>query len=108
MEAATRRGARRRITLSVNGDLYDRLAAQAARGQASIEDLVTRWLEEKVAESETRADGGRVDPEWRRRMESLVAEFRSSVPADMSPEELKAEIAAARDEVRAARRARRC
>jgi hypothetical protein len=92
----------------VNGDLYDRLAAQAARGQASIEDLVTRWLEEKVAESETREESGRVDPEWRRRMESLVTEFRGSVPADVTPEELEAEIEAARDEVREARRARRC
>jgi hypothetical protein len=94
--------------IRVNGDLYDRLAAQAARGHASIEDLVTRWLEEKVTESEERENGGRVDPDWRRRMQSLVAEFRGGVPADVSPEELEAEIAAARDEVREARRARRC
>jgi hypothetical protein len=107
MEAATRRTTKRRIQVSLSDDLYDRLAVQAAVGQGSIQDLITRWLEEKLAETEPQEADSKVNGEWRRRFEDLVAEFRSGVPADASPEEIEADIAAARAEVREARRASR-
>jgi hypothetical protein len=104
MAQAARQTPGRRIQLQVSDELYDRLAAQALRGQASVEELVARWVEEKVAEGETREAEKPVDPEWRRRMEGLVTEFRSG-SGEVSEEELEAEIAAARAEVRGARRA---
>lgn len=107
MAQAARQTPGKRLQLHVSDELYDRLTAQALRGQSSVEDLITRWVEEKVTESETQGAVGPVDLDWRRRMESLVSEFRSGVPTDVSPEELEAEIAAARAEVREARRARR-
>jgi hypothetical protein len=107
MEATTRRTTKRRIQLSLSDDLYDRLAAQAGTERGSIQDLITRWLEEKLAETEPQRADGKVNGEWRRRFEDLVAEFRSGVPADTSPEEIEADITAAREEVREARRASR-
>jgi hypothetical protein len=107
MEPAIQQTAKRRIQLRVSDDLYDRLTAQAARGNASIQELITQWLEEKLKETEAGKIDGPVDPEWRRRFESLVAEFRSEIPADVSPAEIEADITAARQEVREARRAGR-
>jgi hypothetical protein len=107
MEPATQQTAKKRIQLRVSDDLYDRLTAQATRGNASIQELITRWLEEKLKETEAGKVEGPVDPEWRRRFEVLVAEFRSGVPADVPPEEIEADITAARQEVREARRAGR-
>jgi len=105
METATRRTAKRRVQLSLSTDLYDRLAAEAARGQGSIQELITRWLEEKLAQTQPQEADREVKGEWRRHFEGLVAEFRRGVRANASPEEIEADITAAREEVREARRA---
>ena len=48
----------------------------------------------------------RPDPEWQRRFDDVVARLQSHIPADLTVEEIEAEVHAAREEVRAERRAR--
>jgi hypothetical protein len=97
----------RRINLKISDDLHTRLKIQAARGRATLQALVTRWLEEKLQESEAREKTRPVDPALRQRIEQLVGEFRAGTPADVSPEEIEADITAAREEVREKHRAGR-
>jgi prevent-host-death family protein len=47
------------------------------------------------------------DPEWQRQFDEVVARIQSHIPPDLSPEEIEAEVRAAREEVRQERRARR-
>jgi excisionase family DNA binding protein len=43
---------------------------------------------------------------WEQRLDQMLARVRSHIPADLTPEEIEADITAARDEVRQAERAR--
>jgi hypothetical protein len=47
------------------------------------------------------------DPDWRARFERLIAEIRSGIPDDISPEEIEADVTAVREERRRERLARR-
>jgi hypothetical protein len=47
------------------------------------------------------------DDEWRAQMTAVLDRIRSRVPADLRPEEIEAEVTAARDEVRRLRTVRR-
>lgn len=47
------------------------------------------------------------DPEWRARFERVIAEIRSGIPDDISPEEIEADVTAVREERRRERLARR-
>jgi hypothetical protein len=107
MRPSIPQASQKRINLKISDDLHTRLKIQAAKGRATLQDLVTRWLEEKLQESEAREMARPVDPALRQRIEQLVGEFRAGVPTDASPEEIEAEITAARAEVREAHRAGR-
>jgi len=48
----------------------------------------------------------RPDPEWQKRFEDVVARLQSHIPADMTVEEIEAEVRAAQAELRAERLAR--
>lgn len=48
-----------------------------------------------------------VDGTWTKRFDRLIERIRARVPANISPEEIEADISAAREEVRRSRRARR-
>jgi hypothetical protein len=50
---------------------------------------------------------GPPSPEWRARFDAALAAIRAQVPADLTPEEIEAEINAAWEEVRQERQARR-
>ncbi|MCC7104934.1 MAG: ribbon-helix-helix protein, CopG family, partial [Chloroflexi bacterium] len=73
----------------------------AAAERRSVEDLVRQAIDNYLAQRE------RDRPELRARLESVVAAFREGVPPDATPEEIEAEITAARAEYRAERTARR-
>lgn len=47
------------------------------------------------------------DTAWRDRLLQLLSDVQSRMPADVTPEEIEADISAARDEVRQERRAAR-
>ena len=73
----------------------------AAEERQSVANLVRRAIDAYLAQR--LAD----DAAWRERLDELVARIRSRVPADISPEEIEADVTAAREEVCQARRAAR-
>jgi muconolactone delta-isomerase len=83
-----------------------------------IEALITEASEEARAERIARRDAERrsrvanpgattKSPEWSAGIDAALARLRSNVPADLTPEEIDAEIDAAWEEVRQERRKRR-
>ena len=73
----------------------------------SFTDLVREALNEYLARRGMQALSRVIGPrrsipqkEWRSHLDAAVQRIRASVPADMSPEEIEAEITAAREEVR--------
>jgi hypothetical protein len=66
----------------------------AAEDRQSVADLVRcavdAYLAKRLAE----------DAEWRERLFQLLADVQGRLPADVTPEEIEADISAARDEVR--------
>ena len=76
----------------------ERLAA--AEGQ-SVAVLVRRAVDAYLAAA---LDS---DPGWSERLEALVARVQTRIPPALPPDEIDEDISAAREEVRAARRAAR-
>ena len=70
----------------------------AAEERHSVADLVRRAVDAYLAQRLTD------DMLWRERFDQLFERVRSRVPADISPEEIEADITAAREEVRSAHR----
>jgi plasmid stability protein len=99
--------AEKRINLKVPADLHVRLKIQAAREGTSLQELITNWLKEKLAEGEPETAVSPVDPEWQERFRRLLAKAQSGDKGDLTPEELEHEVTLARDEVREMRRAGR-
>ena len=74
----------------------ERLAAQERR---SVDELVRQAVSGYLAQHP------RDWTDWNRRFDDLVARFRAGVPPDVTPEEIEADITAAREEYRAGVRA---
>lgn len=72
----------------------------AVRDRRSVEDMVTLAVRNYIARRAT-ADG-----EWKRRWDAMIVDLRSGVPDDLTPEEIDADVRAARAEYREQRRAR--
>ena len=73
------------------------LAAEDRTSVATlVRDAVDSYLARRLAD----------DPEWGRRLDDLLTRIRSRLP-DVPPEEIEADITAARQEVREIRRAQR-
>lgn len=91
------------MTLDVDLDepslraLTERAAAEGMSAADLVRLLVVRYLAAPPAN----------DQAWQDRWDQLLAEFRAGVPAGVTPEEIEADVIAARAEVRATRRARR-
>jgi predicted DNA-binding ribbon-helix-helix protein len=77
---------------------YQTLQRIAREDGVSVSDLVQRVIEEYL-EQRRRAALAKLD--------AAVAELRAHLPTDLTPEEIEAEITAAREEVREERRAAR-
>src|SRR5437868_2267675 len=73
----------------------------AAEERASVADLVRRAIDAYLA---PRFSNG---ADWSRRFDDLVDRIQARIPAGVSPEEIEADITAAREEVREAHKARR-
>lgn len=73
------------------------VAAQQGRSVAAVvREAVNRHLAATLS-----------NEEWRQEWDRIVQRFRESVPSDMTPDEIEAEITAAREEVRELHRAAR-
>lgn len=80
----------------------------AVEEDASLAELVrraVRWYLATAAGRARAAPQSLSDQEWNRRLDELLAAIRSRLPA-LPPEEIEAEITAAREEVRRSRRER--
>jgi len=80
----------------------------AVEEEASLAELVRRAIRWYLATAVGRArpaPRALSDQEWSRRLDKLLAAIRARLPA-VPPEEIEADITAAREEVRGARRQR--
>ena len=75
------------------------LKTLAAEERQSVGDLVRQAVDAFLAKR-LASD----DDEWRRRLQVLLVEVRARIPKDILPEEIEADITAAREEVRQAHR----
>lgn len=82
-------------TIELPGDQLSQLERLAAREHRSVDELV------QFAVGDYLARRTRDWSEWGRRFDELVARVRAHVPADVTSEEIEADITLARDEVRA-------
>ncbi len=73
----------------------------AAEEQRSVDELVRQAVDGDLAQR------GRDSDDWGRRFDALVARVQAHMPADVTPEEIEADIGAARAELRAERSTRR-
>ena len=89
-------------SLTVELDEYDTAALKelATHEQLAVEDLVTVAVRDYIARRTMD------DSEWKRRWDAVIASLQSGVPKDVTPEQIEADVSAARAEYRAERRAR--
>lgn len=78
--------------------VLERLAAEECR---SVDELIRRAVEDYLAHR------GHDWSDWGDRFDALVAQVQTHLPPGLTPEEIEADLTAARAEVRAARAARR-
>jgi hypothetical protein len=90
----------RRTNIYLDDEQLRALKHVAAEEQASVADLVRKAIDAYLA---PRFASGKA---WGLRFDDLVERIQRRVPAGVTPEEVEADITAARAEVRAARRAR--
>jgi hypothetical protein len=90
-----------RTQIHLEGEQVRALERLAAEEQRSVDELVRRAVDGYLAQR--RRDGD----DWGERFDALVARVRAHMPPDVTPEEIEADIGAAREEVRAERAARR-
>ena len=101
-------------TISLPDDQIARLRLVALSSRRSLDEVVRDAIDAYLAslpESATprviEPPPGPPSPEWQARFDEALARIRARVPADLTPEEIDAEIDAAWQEVRQERRARR-
>jgi hypothetical protein len=89
----------RRTNIYLDEDRLRTLKHLAAEEGRSVADIVRgaidSYLAERVLDDET----------WRRRMEALVERVQGRIPPHIPPDEIDADITAAREEVRRGHRA---
>ena len=85
-------------TVELSDDQVRELERLAAEQRVSVDALVQRAVGDYLARRRERA-------EWGRRWEALVADIRSRMPPDVTPEEIEADITAASEELHAERTA---
>jgi hypothetical protein len=90
-----------RTNIYLEDDQLRVLKHLAAEERQSVADLVRRAVD--VYLSQRLAD----DDDWRARLDQLVARIQARIPQSVSPDEIEADITAARAEVKQARRAAR-
>ena len=91
----------RRTNIYLDEDQLRSLKHLAAEDERRVAELVREAIDDYLARR--LAD----DAAWRERFDRLVERVRARVPAGISPDEIEADITAARDEVRQAHRAAR-
>jgi hypothetical protein len=75
------------------------LMRAAANEGVTIEEIAQRAIHDYLTTRST------PDPEWQRRFDAVIARIQSRIPPEITPDEIEADISAARAEVREARRA---
>ena len=88
-----------RTNIYLDAEQMRALKHLAAEEQCSVAELVRRAVDTYLAQ---RFPNGR---EWGQRFDELVARIQRRLPADLTPEEIEADITAAREEVPQKRRA---
>ena len=94
----------KRTNIYLDEELDRLLRHYAIEQHRSFTDVVRQALEDFVTKEGIRSTSTKLQvppsPEWRTEMETLLAEVRAGIPANVSPEELEADIDAAWDEYR--------
>jgi hypothetical protein len=88
----------RRTTVELEDAQIHELERLAARQAAPVDELVRRAVDRYLAAQ---------SDDWGARFDALVARVQSRLPDDVIPDEIEADITAARAEVRAMRARRR-
>jgi hypothetical protein len=91
----------RRTNIYLDEQRLRTLKHMAAEENRSVADIVRSAIDAYLVER--RID----DPSWRERMTQLVERIQSRIPPDITPDEIEADITAAREEVRRERHAAR-
>jgi len=90
-----------RTNIYLDEDQLRALKHLAVEEKQSVALLVRRAVDEFLAHRfEERAD-------WGERFDALVSRIRSRIPADLTPDQIEAEISEAREELRQAHRSAR-
>jgi hypothetical protein len=93
--------------------LVERLQQLAAeererdRQARALADRLSAREEERRARRVLPWEAVKADPGWQQQWDALLAEVRSHVPPDLTPDEIEAEVEAAREMIHQKRRARR-
>ena len=82
-------------TIELDEEQVRELERLAAKDRQTVDELVREAVNGYLAQR------GRDWTDWNRRFNALVARFREGVPPGITPEEIEADITAARAEVRA-------
>lgn len=90
-----------RTNLYLEDEKLEALRDLAARQRRTLSDVLRQAVDAYLNES------GAADKAWEDRLDRLLERVRSRLPQDVSPEEIEADITAARQEVRQAHRATR-
>ena len=90
---------KRKLTLDLDTAEVQTLEKLAAHDRLSLEDVVTLAVRNYVARRTTD------NSEWKRRWDEVIASIRRGVPPGVTPEEIEADVRAARAEYREQRRA---
>lgn len=90
----------RRTNIYLEDDQLRALKHVAAEERRPVAELIRRAVDDLLAQRLG-------DEAWGARFQELVERVRSRIPATTPPEEIEADITAAREEVRRAHRARR-
>jgi hypothetical protein len=84
--------------------LLKHLAVETNRSFTDIvREALGEYLVRKGLDTQSRVTGPKraiPDDEWRARIEDALERIRAGIPSDVTPEEIEAEITAAREEVR--------
>jgi hypothetical protein len=87
-----------RLTLVLPEHDLHALKRAAANESVTVEEIAQRAIRSYLATRST------PDPVWQRRFDEVIARIRSGIPPEITPEEIEADVSAARAEVREARR----
>ncbi len=90
-----------RTNIYLDAEQVRALKHLAAESQCSVAELVRRAVDDYLARA------FRDEKDWGERFDELVARIQRRMPADVTPQEIEADITAAREEVRERRRSAR-